>query len=47
MEALGKIPVDVTKLGCDFLVIAGHKFHGPRIGAVWIKVKSVTLKPKP
>ncbi|XP_076454055.1 selenocysteine lyase-like [Babylonia areolata] len=35
-QALGKIPVDVSDLGVDFLTIVGHKFYGPRIGAIYV-----------
>ena len=31
-QAIGKIKVDVEKLGVDYLTIVGHKFYGPRIG---------------
>ncbi|CAG5122544.1 unnamed protein product [Candidula unifasciata] len=34
-QAIGKIPVDVQELGVDYLTIVGHKFYGPRIGAVF------------
>ncbi|BFZ23136.1 hypothetical protein BsWGS_26175 [Bradybaena similaris] len=34
-QALGKIPVDIYELGVDYLTIVGHKFYGPRIGAVF------------
>ncbi|XP_077573271.1 selenocysteine lyase [Stigmatopora nigra] len=35
-QALGKIPVDVEDLGVDYLTVVGHKFYGPRIGALFV-----------
>lgn len=34
-QAIGKIAVDVDYLHIDFLTIVGHKFYGPRIGALY------------
>lgn len=36
-QAIGKISVDVEELGVDYLTIVGHKFYGPRIGALFVK----------
>uniref|UniRef100_A0A914VF62 Selenocysteine lyase n=1 Tax=Plectus sambesii TaxID=2011161 RepID=A0A914VF62_9BILA len=33
-QAVGKIPVDAQQLKVDYLTIVGHKFYGPRIGAL-------------
>jgi cysteine desulfurase len=38
VQAAGKIPIDVQKMGCDVLTISGHKIHAPQgTGAVYIK----------
>lgn len=36
-QAIGKIDVNVDTLGIDYLTIVGHKFYGPRIGAIYVK----------
>ena len=46
-QALGKVPVDVTDLGVDFLTIVGHKFYAPRIGAVYICGPNVEIPVYP
>ncbi|XP_033724839.1 selenocysteine lyase-like [Pecten maximus] len=47
-QAIGKIEVDVVELDVDYLTIVGHKFYGPRIGAVYVRnlgSKEVPLYP--
>ncbi len=35
-QAVGHMPVDVRKLGCDFYAFSGHKMYGPMgIGVLW------------
>jgi len=44
-QSMGKVPVDVKKLGVDFLTIAGHKLYAPKgIGALFIR-KGISLEP--
>ncbi|XP_050025345.1 selenocysteine lyase-like [Dermacentor andersoni] len=36
-QALGKVAVNVDVLKVDYLTIAGHKFYGPRTGALYFR----------
>src|SRR5205807_4363694 len=45
IQAAGKVPVDVQKIGCDALSISGHKIHGPQgTGALFVK-KGTLIQP--
>lgn len=45
VQAAGKVPVDVCRIGCHMLSISGHKMHAPQgVGALYVK-KGTKLKP--
>lgn len=45
IQAFGKIPIDVAKLGVDLLSISGHKLHAPKGVGVLYKSKKVHIPP--
>ena len=45
VQAVGVFPIDVEKIGCDFLTLSSHKIHGPKgVGAIFAK-DSTQLTP--
>ncbi|HET19700.1 MAG TPA: cysteine desulfurase, NifS family [Chromatiales bacterium] len=45
VQAVGKLPLDVSRTPVDFLTFSAHKFHGPKgIGGLFIR-KGVSLPP--
>jgi cysteine desulfurase len=36
-QYIGKYPVRISSMNIDSLTFGGHKFHGPRIGALYLK----------
>lgn len=38
VQAIGKIPLDLTKVHVDYLTFSAHKFHGPKgVGGLYVK----------
>jgi cysteine desulfurase len=45
VQAAGKVPIDVKRIGCDALSISGHKMHAPQgVGALFVR-KGTRLQP--
>src|SRR5215470_2983713 len=45
VQAAGKIPIDVNRIGCDLLAISGHKMHAQQgVGALYIR-RGTPLEP--
>lgn len=45
-QAVGKLPIDVTDIGCDFMSFSAHKFYGPKgIGCAYLKSDGYGIPP--
>jgi cysteine desulfurase len=45
VQAAGKVPIDVKRIGCDLLSISGHKLHASQgVGAIYVR-KGTILQP--
>lgn len=45
-QAVPRMPVDVTEIGCDFYVMSGHKLYGPTgIGVLWGRYELLDAMP--
>jgi len=45
-QAIGKMPIDVTKLGIDYASCSAHKIYGPKgVGAAYLKSDAYGIAP--
>lgn len=45
-QAVPRLPVDVSTIGCDFYVFSGHKLYGPTgIGVLWARGEILDAMP--
>jgi len=46
VQAAGKVPINVERIGCDLLTITAHKIHGPQgTGALFVR-RGTPLRPQ-
>lgn len=46
VQAAGKVPISVDRIGCDLLTITAHKIHGPQGAGVLYVRRGTPLRPQ-